>query len=134
MPAVVILAVLAAAGLPHLLPRLRGKDGRDAPARIVAVAAGRLPAGWRDWGQAMAAELAQVRGRASRWQFAAPLHQKRRARSGNEPCRGPRGRGGEPLPRSVTPHRFHGPRSARDDATVIRKWCARGDKSRSAAQ
>jgi hypothetical protein len=70
MPAVVILAVLAAAGLPHLLPRLRGKDGRDAPARIVAVAAGRLPAGRRDWGQAMAAELAQVRGRASRWQFA----------------------------------------------------------------
>jgi hypothetical protein len=70
MPAVVILVILAAAGLPHLLPALRGKDGRDAPARIVAIAAAQLPAHRRDWGQAMAAELAQVRGRVSRWQFA----------------------------------------------------------------
>ena len=70
MPAVVILAILAAVGVSYLLPALRGTDGRDAPARIVATAAGRLPARRRDWGQAMAAELAQVSGRASRWQFA----------------------------------------------------------------
>lgn len=72
MPAVVLLAVLGAAGLLHLVPALRGRDGRDAPARIVTFAAGRLlPPHRRDWGQAMVAELAQIRGLAGRWRFAA---------------------------------------------------------------
>lgn len=71
MPVVVLLTILAVAGLPHLLPVLRGKDGRDAPARIVTFAAGRLPAHRRDWGQAMVAELAQIRDPADRWRFAA---------------------------------------------------------------
>lgn len=71
MPAIVILAILAVAGVYHLLPALHGKDGRDAPARIVTLAAALFPARRRDWGKALAAELAQVRGRASRWQFAA---------------------------------------------------------------
>ncbi len=64
----VILTVLVVAGLPHLIPVLCGKGG-DAPARIVAFAASRLPAHRRDWGQAMAAELTQIYGRARRWRF-----------------------------------------------------------------
>ena len=43
----------------------------DVPARIVAAAAAWLPAARRDWGRAMAAELAQVHGLADRWRFAA---------------------------------------------------------------
>ena len=45
--------------------------GGDIPARIVAAAAAWLPAARRDWGRAMAAELAQVHGLADRWRFAA---------------------------------------------------------------
>jgi hypothetical protein len=37
----------------------------------VAVAAGRLPARLREWGQAMTAELIQIPDRAGRWRFAA---------------------------------------------------------------
>jgi hypothetical protein len=43
----------------------------DGPARLVAAAAATLPPERREWGAAMAAELAQVRGRAARWRFAA---------------------------------------------------------------
>jgi hypothetical protein len=45
----------------------------DGPARLVAAATATLPAGRRDWGAAMAAELAQVpvQERAARWRFAA---------------------------------------------------------------
>ena len=43
----------------------------DVPARIVAAAATWLPAHRTDWGRAMAAELVQVHGQASRWRFAA---------------------------------------------------------------
>jgi hypothetical protein len=60
MQALVVLAVLLAAGLLWLL---RGGGGSDAPARIVTVAAGLLPEHRRDWGRAMAAELAQIHGR-----------------------------------------------------------------------
>jgi hypothetical protein len=51
-------------------PRLSGLDG---PARLLAAATATLPANRRDWGAAMAAELAQVpvRERAARWRFAA---------------------------------------------------------------
>ena len=43
----------------------------DGPGWLVAGAAATLPAGRRDWGAAMAAELAQVQDRAARWRFAA---------------------------------------------------------------
>lgn len=42
----------------------------DPPARLLAVAAGTLPEGRRDWGAAMTAELAQVRAHSERWRFA----------------------------------------------------------------
>jgi hypothetical protein len=48
-----------------------GVTGLDGPARLLAVAAATLPADRRDWGAAMAAELAQVQGPAARWRFAA---------------------------------------------------------------
>ena len=70
MPVVVLLAVLVAAGL--LLVRLGdGKGVGDVPARVVTAATHRLPAHRREWGQAMVAELAQIRGRVRRWRFAA---------------------------------------------------------------
>jgi hypothetical protein len=45
----------------------------DGPGRLLVAAAATLPAGRRDWGEAMAAELAQVpvQERAARWRFAA---------------------------------------------------------------
>ena len=45
----------------------------DGPGWLLAAAAATLPAGRRDWGEAMAAELAQVpvRERGARWRFAA---------------------------------------------------------------
>jgi hypothetical protein len=43
----------------------------DGPAWLLAAAAATLPPDRRDWGAAMAAELAQVRDRAARWRFAA---------------------------------------------------------------
>ncbi|HEX7270210.1 MAG TPA: hypothetical protein VF256_22680 [Streptosporangiaceae bacterium] len=67
MLAILVLAVLMAAGLLWLL---RGSGGSDAPARIVTVAAGLLPEHRRDWGRAMAAELAQIHGHGRRWRFA----------------------------------------------------------------
>jgi hypothetical protein len=68
MQALVVLAVLLVAGLLWLL---RGGSGSDAPARIVTVAAALLPEHRRDWGRAMAAELAQIHGRGRGWRFAA---------------------------------------------------------------
>jgi hypothetical protein len=68
------LAVLVVAGLVWLLRRRRGSGGGgDGAARAAAAAASWLPAGRRDWGRAMAAELAQVHGRACRWRFTAGL-------------------------------------------------------------
>ena len=43
----------------------------DGPGWLLAVATGTLPADRRDWGEAMAAELTQVRGPVARWRFAA---------------------------------------------------------------
>lgn len=43
----------------------------DGPARLLAAAVATLPDDRDDWGAAMAAELAQVRGRSPRWWFAA---------------------------------------------------------------
>jgi hypothetical protein len=43
---------------------------RDGPARLLAAAVASLPEDRRDWGAAMAAELAHVRGRSPRWWFA----------------------------------------------------------------
>jgi hypothetical protein len=65
-----LLAVAALVVLALLLPR-RGAGNADMPARMVAAAANRLPTGRRDWGQAMIAELPEVRGRARRWLFTA---------------------------------------------------------------
>jgi len=65
------LGVLVVAGLMWLLRRRRGGGRGDGAARIAAAAVDRLPAGWRDWGRAMAAELGQVHGRARRWRFMA---------------------------------------------------------------
>jgi hypothetical protein len=48
-----------------------GLSELDGPARLLAAAAAALPPARREWGAAMAAELAQVRGRAARWRFAA---------------------------------------------------------------
>jgi hypothetical protein len=42
----------------------------DPPGRLLAVAVASLPAHRRDWGAAMLAELAEVRGRPARWRFA----------------------------------------------------------------
>jgi hypothetical protein len=43
----------------------------DGPARLLAAAAGTAPERRREWAAAMAAELAEVRGSAARWRFAA---------------------------------------------------------------
>jgi hypothetical protein len=43
----------------------------DGPGWLLAAAAATLPDGRRDWGAAMAAELAQVEDRGARWRFAA---------------------------------------------------------------
>lgn len=67
MPAALVLAVVMVAGLAWML---RGND-RDAPARIVAIAAHLLPAHRREWGRAMTAELARIHGRSPRWRFTA---------------------------------------------------------------
>jgi hypothetical protein len=48
-----------------------GLAALDGPAWLLAAAAATLPADRRDWGAAMAAELAQVQGGAARWRFAA---------------------------------------------------------------
>jgi len=66
----VVLPILAAGGLAWLV---RGEGDRDAPARVVAAAAARLPAYRQDWGRAMVAELTQIHGRSSRWRFAAAM-------------------------------------------------------------
>jgi hypothetical protein len=50
---------------------LRGDAGADGPARLMTIALKCLPIKSRDWGQAMAAELAQVSGTFERWQFSA---------------------------------------------------------------
>ncbi|MEV0720738.1 hypothetical protein, partial [Asanoa sp. NPDC050611] len=42
----------------------------DPPARLLAATVALLPARRRDWGRAMLAELAEVRGRSARWRFA----------------------------------------------------------------
>jgi len=45
-------------------------SGMDLPGRLLAVAVAALPERRREWGRAMLAELAQVRGRSARWRFA----------------------------------------------------------------
>jgi hypothetical protein len=70
MPVVVMLAAVVVAGLPWLWSARR-RGGGDIPARIVAGAAGRLPACLQEWGLAMAAELPQIPDRTGRWRFAA---------------------------------------------------------------
>jgi hypothetical protein len=42
----------------------------DPPGRLLAAAVATLPDHRREWGMAMHAELAEVRGRSARWQFA----------------------------------------------------------------
>jgi hypothetical protein len=42
----------------------------DPAGRLLAAAVAALPAGRRDWGRAMIAELAEVRGPSARWRFA----------------------------------------------------------------
>jgi hypothetical protein len=47
----------------------RAEVGGDRAALLLALAVRSLPARHRDWGQAMRAELDQVRGRRARWRF-----------------------------------------------------------------
>ena len=73
---VALLQIGSAAGLAirHVLRR-RGL-GRvrhvrtDPPGRLLAAAVAALPERRREWGRAMIAELAEVRGRSARWRFA----------------------------------------------------------------
>jgi hypothetical protein len=58
----------AVAGL--VAPYRSGLAALDGPARLLAVAAAALPEDRRDWGAAMAAELAQAPERGARWRFA----------------------------------------------------------------
>ena len=70
MPVLAVLPILVAGGLAWLV---RGEGDRDAPARVVAAAAARLPAYRQDWGRAMVAELTQIHGRSSRYRCRAGL-------------------------------------------------------------
>lgn len=45
-------------------------ESMDPPQRLLAVAVALLPERRREWGRAMTAELAEVRGRSARWRFA----------------------------------------------------------------
>jgi hypothetical protein len=66
-PAMVAAWLLWRAGWRQAGPRLASLDG---PGWLLAAATATLPADRRDWGQAMAAELAQVPDPAARWRFA----------------------------------------------------------------
>jgi hypothetical protein len=68
MPILVLLAIGVVVAAVWLR---RGRGDGDTPARLVASAVRRLPEDRREWGRAMAAELAQVSGGAHRWRFAA---------------------------------------------------------------
>jgi hypothetical protein len=67
-PWMVAAWLLWRAGWRHAGAWLSALDG---PGWLLAAATATLPAEQREWGEAMAAELAQVRGRAARWRFAA---------------------------------------------------------------
>ena len=66
-PAMVAAWLVWRAGWRQAGDRLAALDG---PGWLLAVAVAALPAGRRGWGQAMAAELAQVPDRRGRWRFA----------------------------------------------------------------
>jgi hypothetical protein len=66
-PAVVAAWLLWRAGWRQAHTRLGTLDG---PGWLLAAAVATLPAGRGEWGQAMAAELAQVPDRPARWRFA----------------------------------------------------------------
>ena len=67
MLVLVLLAILVFAGL---LVLVGGRWRGDGPARITAVAAGRLQPQREDWGPAVVAELSGIQGRGHRWRFA----------------------------------------------------------------
>jgi hypothetical protein len=74
---VALLQIGSAAGLAvrHVLRRSwswagSGMPATDPPGRLLAVAVAALPEPRREWGVAMTAELAGVRGRSARWRFA----------------------------------------------------------------
>ena len=54
----------------------------DGPGWLLAAAAAILPADRRDWGAAMAAELAQVQDHPARWRWPAACGWRRRRRAG----------------------------------------------------
>jgi uncharacterized membrane protein YeaQ/YmgE (transglycosylase-associated protein family) len=57
--------------LHHWWPRTGSRmAAMDPPARLLAAAVATLPDRRRQWGMAMTAELAEVRGRSARWRFA----------------------------------------------------------------
>ena len=70
---VLALAILVAARGPATVLRarrvLRRHGGADWADTLLRLAAGGLPAGRREWGSAMRAELAGVHGRRARWRF-----------------------------------------------------------------
>ena len=67
-PSMVAAWLLWRAGWRRAGARLSALDG---PGWLLAAATATLPAERREWGEAMAAELAQVGDRAARWRFAA---------------------------------------------------------------
>ncbi|MFC5213384.1 hypothetical protein [Streptomyces coerulescens] len=74
LPVLVVWAVLSAPSLvaARILCRSwwRREDTRDGPERLLGRAVGALPQSHRDWGAAMVAELAEVRGPMARARFA----------------------------------------------------------------
>ncbi|MGW6903561.1 hypothetical protein [Streptomyces sp. NPDC054940] len=74
LPVLIIWAVLSAPSLVAARILCRAwwrRDTRDGPERLLGWAAGLLPQARRDWGAAMVAELAEVRGPVARVRFAA---------------------------------------------------------------
>lgn len=65
-----ILVLVFAILVPVALFVVRRDPNIDMPARLVAYAAERMPAGQQQWGRAMAAELTGIHGRSRRWRFA----------------------------------------------------------------
>ena len=65
-----VLSLVAIALGIHLSWTRRGLPAPDLPAAVLSSAVLALPATHRPWGEAMKAELAEIRGSAQRWSFA----------------------------------------------------------------
>lgn len=66
-----LLVVAARLVLNHWWSEMGSRlSGMDLPERLLAAAVAALPGSRHEWGRAMTAELADVRGRSARWRFA----------------------------------------------------------------